>query len=90
MSETKPCKGCKGAKPIYSDGEDFWRFDPELDLYRMVNFHGGFYPTTTHPATTEQQLVVHFGDALSVATELDIMWRTLNLVVDALTAAQLL
>lgn len=85
-----PCAGCGGRKPIYTDGEDFFKWDPERQLYRAVDFKGGFYPIDTHPGATEQQLIRHFASTdgmsskLRVATEHDILWRTFALVVDVL------
>jgi hypothetical protein len=81
----KPCAGCGGRKPIYTDGEDFFKWDPERQLYRSVSHKGDFHPIVTHPGATEVQLVRHFreqGVTLQVATEHDIMWRTLSLLLD--------
>lgn len=94
----KPCAGCGGRKPIYTDGEDFFKWDPEHQLYRAVNYKGDFYPIDTHPGATEQQLVAAFGlhgsgkgpAVLRVATEYDILWRTFSLVIDVLVANRML
>jgi hypothetical protein len=91
----KPCKGCGDGKPIYTDGEDFFKWDPERQLYRAVSFKGDFYPIDTHPGCTEVQLVrlyrtnPEMGE-LKVATEHDILWRTFALVVDVLVANKML
>lgn len=84
----RPCKNC--GKPVFTDSEDFWRFDPDIEKYRMVDYKGDFYPLDTHPATTEQRLVEYYGDKIKLAKETDIMWRTLALVVDALVANRML
>lgn len=84
----KPCAGCGGRKPIYTDGEDFFKWDAERNLYRAVTYKGDFYPIDTHPGATEVQLVRYHrehGKELRVATEHDILWRTFALVVDVLT-----
>lgn len=98
VPKRKPCAGCGGGHPIYTDGEDFFRWDPESQLYRTVDYNGFFYPIDTHPGCTEVQLVRFYrenssdgkGDsALKVATEYDIMWRTLRLLVTRLVGNNL-
>jgi hypothetical protein len=92
----KPCRGCGGGKPIYTDGEDFFKWDPERQLYRSVNHKGDFHPIDTHPGCTEVQLMKTFGsvdgmsNTLRVATEHDILWRTFALVIDCLVANKML
>lgn len=89
----KPCAGCGGRRPVYTDGEEFFKWDPERQLYRIVNYKGDFYPIDTHPGTTEVQLVKFYrerGKELSVATEHDILWRTFALIIDCLTANRML
>jgi hypothetical protein len=91
-----PCAGCGGRKPIYTDGEDFYKWDEYGRVYRIVDFRGEFYPLTTHPAFCEQQLMLEFGSVdgmsskLKLATEHDIMWRTLRLIVDSMSAHRML
>lgn len=85
MTEPKrPCEGCKDKRPIFTDGADFWKWDPSTELYRMVDFSGGFYSNLTHPGATEQRLV---GMRLMLATEIDIIWRTVHMIVGGLTQA---
>lgn len=84
----KPCAGCGGRKPIYTDGEDFFKWDGHTQLYRTVDYNGQFYSILTHPGFTEAQLIKHFGavdgmsSQLRVATEFDIIWRSLALLMD--------
>ncbi len=88
----KPCAGCGGRKPIYTDGEDFFKWDPNTQLYRVVDFNGEFYPINTHPGCTEVQLVRHFREqevTLQAATEHDIMWRTLRVLLATATGRRM-
>lgn len=95
-SGRKPCAGCGGRRPIYTDGEFFFKWDEKSQLYRAVSFKGDFYPLDTHPGCTEQQLIKHYGavdgmsSKLKVATEHDILWRTFALIVDVLTVHKML
>jgi hypothetical protein len=77
-----PCKNCQ--RPIFTDGEDFWKWDEESGLFRTVDYTNEFYPIDTHPGITEQQLVVYVGKDLRLATEADIIWRTVNMVLEGL------
>jgi hypothetical protein len=79
------CRDCK--KPIYTDGEDFWKWDPESKLFRLVDYTGQFYPSETHPGSTEQTLVVRVPD-IRLAKETDIVWRTVNMILQGLQLAQ--
>lgn len=88
---TKPCSGCGGnGKPIFTDGDDFWKWDPETEQYRVVDYYGSFYPLHTHPGATEQGLVEVFGSKLYLGTEQDIIWRTIRLMWGALLMANML
>jgi hypothetical protein len=80
-----PCKNCRHA--IFTDGEDFWKWDHESSQYRMVDFSGVFYPLETHPSTTEQQLVAYIGGKLRLSSDVEIVWRTVNLIFSGLLAA---
>lgn len=88
---TKPCSGCGGnSKPIYTDREDFWKWDPETEQYRMVDFFGKFYPLDTHDGCTEQQIVKFLEGRMWLATENDIIWRSVGLVFGAVLMAGLM
>jgi hypothetical protein len=80
---TRPCKNCQ--RPIFTDGEDFWKWDPESELYRIVDFKGDFYPLESHPAISEQRLLVSLKNGMQLATEADILWRTVNMILTGLT-----
>lgn len=80
-----PCKNCQGKRAVFTDGEDFWRWDEEIKLFRIVDYSGNFYPVETHPGTTEQELVAYVGTGLRLATEGDIIWRTVNMIFQRLT-----
>lgn len=87
----KPCNGCGGnGRPIYTDGDDFWKWDPQTEQYRVVDFYGQFYPLNTHPGTTEQKLVEFLDGKAWLATENDIIWRSVRLIYGAVTIAGML
>lgn len=82
---TQPCKNCQDRRHVFTDGEDFWRYDHDSELFRMVDYDGVFYPIHTHPGATEQQLAIAMGPLLKLATEADIIWRTVRLILLGLT-----
>lgn len=80
----KPCKDCmqsQQAQLVYTDGEDFWKWDQETELFRLVNFDGEFYPLDTHPGLQQASLVGYIGKDLVLAKETDIVWRTVRMVL---------
>lgn len=85
LSDKAPCKNC--SKPIFTDGEDYWRWDQGSELFRLVDYNGGFYPLETHPGATEPQLVANI-KGLRLAKETDIVWRTVNMILQGLQLAQ--
>lgn len=89
MTEPKstPCKGCQDKRPIYTDGEDFWKWDPESNLFRVVDHFGEFYALDIFPGVTEPQLVYAFKESLYLATEADIIWRTTRMILTGLMQA---
>lgn len=72
---------------VWNDGKgDYWRWDGETGLLRVVNYHGEFYPLITHPGLDAKLFLENFENTMYPASETDILWRTSNYVLDVLSA----
>lgn len=73
---------CDGAE----NHPDFWRWDPEIGEYRIIDTYGKFFPLELCDSASEQHLRANF-PGLRVATEAEIMWRAVHLLFEALMRA---
>jgi hypothetical protein len=66
-----------------SDGEDYWRLEPETGLYRILDLEGEPYHWATHPAADYDSLVAQL-PTLRVVEEIEVVWRTIKFVMSRL------
>lgn len=60
-----------------SDDEDFWRLDPETNLYHMIDLEGNLYHWATHPPASYEVLVENL-PLVREAAEVEVLWRALR------------
>lgn len=90
MIKVERADGCKNCRTvIFTDEEDFWKWDEGTERFRMVDYTGEFYPLDSHPGTTQALLVQHIGEKLRLVSEADIIWRTVRLILEGLSNSSL-